>query len=294
MKNELGPPIAIRPRLASPLIVSILSALSSLLLIGCASPGPAAANFSYRTPFIPVTFSVDTNGHISISLGGSITTPLGTFSVGAEVGVPIGKNSTRLSIVHTVGDASVKDVYDIGERGPMNVCLDGRFWENVGEHDITITPLDGTSTISIVRSGSHCSAASPSLAANPQPSSSAPQEISTPSPQVLPAIAGTWTGTYTCAQGLTGLRLTINNSGGGALTATFVFYAVPSNPGVPSGSFAMTGTYSASGLVLNQDHWINEPSGYSMVDLVAPPPTGNTLQGTVQAVGGCTSFSVSR
>jgi hypothetical protein len=113
-------------------------------------------------------------------------------------------------------------------------------------------------------------------------------------PVSLPAIAGVWTGTYTCNQGLTDLRLTINDSGGGALTATFDFSADPSNPGVPSGSFAMTGTYSASGLVLNQDYWINEPDGYSMVNLTAPPPTGNTIQGTVQGPGGCTSFSVSR
>jgi hypothetical protein len=102
-----------------------------------------------------------------------------------------------------------------------------------------------------------------------------------------------WTGTYTCGQGLTDLRLTINDSGGGAQTAIFAFSADPSNPGVPSGSYTMTGNYSASGLVLKEDHWINQPDGYYMVDLVAPPPTGNRIQGTVQDVD-YTNRSVSK
>jgi len=107
----------------------------------------------------------------------------------------------------------------------------------------------------------------------------------------LPDIAGVWTGTYTCSQGLTGLRLTIRDTGNGTLAAVFDFYAVPSNLGVPSGSYTMTGTYSATGIVLHQDSWINQPSGYGMVDLVAPPPTGDTIQG---AVVDCDTFSVSR
>ena len=108
------------------------------------------------------------------------------------------------------------------------------------------------------------------------------------------AIAGVWTGTYTCAQGLTDLRLIISDSGSGALTATFDFYADPSNPGIQPGSFGMIGTYTASGLVLNPDHWINQPYGDSMVGLTASPPAENKIQGTVTGNQGCTTFSVSK
>ena len=59
--------------------------------------------------------------------------------------------------------------------------------------------------------------------------SSGPSEAST--------LTGTWNGTYMCVQGETGLRLTINAKSDGKLTATFSFYSVPSNPGVPSGDF---------------------------------------------------------
>ena len=123
----------------------------------------------------------------------------------------------------------------------------------------------------------------------PAPTSAVP---STTAPQT--AELGAWNGTYTCSQGLTGMRLTITGAGGDAVKATVEFYPVASNPGVPSGSYALTGNYSASsGLVLIPDHWINEPSGYEMVGFSGPPPDGNSMHGTIQSTG-CTTFSVTR
>ncbi len=78
-------------------------------------------------------------------------------------------------------------------------------------------------------------------------------------------MTGDWTGTYTCSQGLTGVKLAIADEGAGTVAATVSFYAVPGNPGVPDGSYVATGSYSASsGLVLNPDYWINEPPGEGM------------------------------
>jgi hypothetical protein len=90
------------------------------------------------------------------------------------------------------------------------------------------------------------------------------------------------------------MRLTITGSGGDTVRATVEFYAVAGNPGVPDGSYVLTGNYSASsGLVLIPDHWINEPAGYGMVGLSGPSPSGNSMRGTVQGVN-CTTFSVTR
>jgi eukaryotic-like serine/threonine-protein kinase len=108
-------------------------------------------------------------------------------------------------------------------------------------------------------------------------------------------LSGTWTGTYVCSQGETGLRLAIQAVQNGTLTATFNFYAVPANPGVPSGSFTMTGTDSHAGVRLTHGHWIKEPPGYVMVDLTAPAPSdgGTHLRGTV-TTSGCTTFTVTK
>jgi hypothetical protein len=117
------------------------------------------------------------------------------------------------------------------------------------------------------------------------PSSTAPAE---------PAVVGVWAGTYTCNQGLTGMRMTITDAGGDTVRATVDFYAVASNPGVPDGSYVLTGTYSQSnGLVLIPDHWINQPDGYVMVGLSGPQPSGGSMHGTVQDPG-CSTFSVTR
>lgn len=126
-------------------------------------------------------------------------------------------------------------------------------------------------------------AAHPALAAYPVPLG--------PSPATL---TGTWAGTYTCAQGLTGLRLVIQAAAGGTLTATFNFFAVASNPSVPSGSYTMTGTYSSAGVKLTQKQWISQPSGYEMVDIAAGPPgRGDTvLNGTITSCG--TPFTLTK
>ena len=48
-----------------------------------------------------------------------------------------------------------------------------------------------------------------------------------------PVLTGTWTGSYICSQGLTGLRLVVRAAPDGTLTGTFSFYALPANPACP-------------------------------------------------------------
>jgi eukaryotic-like serine/threonine-protein kinase len=110
-----------------------------------------------------------------------------------------------------------------------------------------------------------------------------------------PALTGTWTGSYTCSQGLTGLRLVVRAARDGTLTGTFSFYALPANPGVPSGEYTITGTYSATKTDMRPGRWIKQPSGYFVVGLTAGPPAdnGTLLRGTVPATG-CSTFSVTK
>jgi len=130
------------------------------------------------------------------------------------------------------------------------------------------------------------------------PSSTPYQSPSTPAPtaaSVQSQFTGTWTGTYTCAQGLTGMRLDITAGANGQATAIFNFYAVSSNPSVPSGEFTMTGTYSANGISLNPGHWIKQPANYEMAGLNAGPLVndGGTLTGVVTN-SACTTFTANK
>jgi hypothetical protein len=80
---------------------------------------------------------------------------------------------------------------------------------------------------------------------------------------------GIWRGTYVCAQGVTGLFLTVKRSETGDVTAVFHFFAVRENPGVPTGDFDMTGLTGPQGnhLRLSPKAWIMQPSLYLMVGL---------------------------
>ena len=112
--------------------------------------------------------------------------------------------------------------------------------------------------------------------------------------QNAPALTGRWTGSYICSQGDTGLRLVLRVQGK-ALTGTFSFYPLARNPGVSSGEYTLTGTYSATRTDLVPGRWISEPSGYQLVGLTAGPPADNgaVLRGRVSNPA-CSTFSVTK
>jgi hypothetical protein len=88
-----------------------------------------------------------------------------------------------------------------------------------------------------------------------------------------PWYVGEWKGAYDCGQGMTGLTLTMADGGGdgdggdSSVEATFAFYEVPENPGVPSGSYRLEGSYADGGLALEGVEWIEQPDGYVMVGM---------------------------
>ncbi|MDD9310154.1 hypothetical protein PUS82_02290 [Cytobacillus firmus] len=75
---------------------------------------------------------------------------------------------------------------------------------------------------------------------------------------------GTYQGTYTAGQGLTGVTLVLNGR-----TGEFHFYAVDENPGVPSGVFTTSNTYDikTKSIEIKGGSWIQKPGSYVTVDL---------------------------
>jgi predicted Ser/Thr protein kinase len=169
-------------------------------------------------------------------------------------------------------------------------------------------------TIALVASGGRGTSSEPAAAGTPAGAPTAGLAAASPSPPFivpnkdvtgLPSAAptappdipvvGTWRGSYVCAQGTTGLLLTIAALGTDQLTATFSFYPVAENPTVPRGSFTMTGVYRNGRMTLYGDRWVDRPPGYLMVGLTATPGSGSPsrLHGTVTQPG-CTTFTVAR
>lgn len=113
-------------------------------------------------------------------------------------------------------------------------------------------------------------------------------------------LAGVWTGSYVCAQGETGVQLTIRDVGS-RLWAVFAFSALPENPDVPSGAFEMTGCLlQGRTVILNAGRWLDRPGDYEVVHLRGAKRTENgidIIEGRVlfdAAPGACTTFRVER
>lgn len=113
---------------------------------------------------------------------------------------------------------------------------------------------------------------------------------------IHPALAAeAWEGVYDCPQGRTGLTLTLEPADPG-VTALFHFYADPSNPGIPEGCFAMSGTLDpgTGRLELRAGQWLLRPDNYYAVDLTGQvSPDRQRLQGEIPSPG-CTVFDLSR
>ena len=109
-----------------------------------------------------------------------------------------------------------------------------------------------------------------------------------------------WVGSYTCVQGITWLRLTIETSDrGGPATGHFQFGPHTDNPGVPQGDYWMKGTarpgeHGVIDVRLVPDKWASHPNGYVMVGLTARSDREQrTLHGTID-FSGCTTLDVTR
>jgi hypothetical protein len=134
--------------------------------------------------------------------------------------------------------------------------------------------------------------ASPSATSSAGPSATA--TVVTPAPKRT-SVAGRWTGTYQCGQGKTALDLTITQTSAGRLKAVFAFEADPSNPDVPSGSYAMTGRLAGGLLELKGERWIDRPGDYIMVGIRATltEDRPSAIEGTILGPG-CSTFAVER
>jgi hypothetical protein len=142
-----------------------------LLLAGCGG-ATGSVELSYRPPLLPVTFSIDNHWHISVTVGGSITTGLGTFSVNAGI-AETGSDSMLVSIVRTVNGARETTDYRINEYGGMTLCVSGQARALITLHTIVVTPAYAPSQVELLPGNAPCSfpPAGPTLVNSPTPAS---------------------------------------------------------------------------------------------------------------------------
>ena len=93
-------------------------------------------------------------------------------------------------------------------------------------------------------------------------------------------IDGVWMGTYICAQGETGVRLTLNSINGSSFDGIFDFFPICSNyeKNVEVGKYYVIGSIDDNGNVrIWGRQWIWHPLDWFMVDL-----TGKLIDDTIE------------
>jgi len=113
------------------------------------------------------------------------------------------------------------------------------------------------------------------------------------------SVTGNWQGSYVCAQGKTGLTLTIDRQDGREFSGVFQFYAVRENITVPDGCFTVSGRIKNNRAVdIIGVTWIKRPAGYITVDLHGRITSGGAgMSGTVATPGYgnlCSRFDLTR
>jgi len=116
------------------------------------------------------------------------------------------------------------------------------------------------------------------------PIANQPQPQQPPPPPGATVNKSEWQGTYVCSQGVTAVKLAIEQrcvGSGCEVGAVFDFGPTPENPKVPRGSYRLRGDVSENDhgepvLTLKPDSWIEQPPNYFMVGLVATSDASQT------------------
>jgi hypothetical protein len=94
---------------------------------GCQHGASLGAGIGYTLPFLPVTFTIDTHGNIAIQGNASIVTPVGTFTLTANVSQNMApaQDGTLLIIRHKNHGAIVDSVYNV-QNQEVDAVVNGR------------------------------------------------------------------------------------------------------------------------------------------------------------------------
>jgi WD40 repeat protein len=105
--------------------MSVLLLVLALSLTACSLGGEA----NYKPPLLPIVFTLQSDGTVSVSGDASVTTPVGTFSVAAggynSLGPAAPADKMVLIIRHLKGGGAVDTVFYVADNDALSITTDG-------------------------------------------------------------------------------------------------------------------------------------------------------------------------
>lgn len=92
--------------------------LAALVIVGMGVGGfQLALSITYHPPFIPITFSIDSDGHVSMNAASSIATPAGDFDISADPAnhLQIPDNGILMTIQHLLNGKTKVATFQVHE-----------------------------------------------------------------------------------------------------------------------------------------------------------------------------------
>lgn len=123
----------------------LVYAVTGFLILGVTSCG-LEGSASYKPPGVPVEFTVDTSGAISIGIGDEIVTPIGTFGIDVEKSLTPKDDESIVTILHYAGGASKKSQYSVKLDETLYVEVNGNAHLKFANRAVEVTAPRGSQT----------------------------------------------------------------------------------------------------------------------------------------------------
>jgi hypothetical protein len=131
-------------------IIACSQALLLPFFVSCASDSSTSAtnvSLSYTPPFLPISFSISSDGNISVKGNLSIVTPLGTFDIGVDVSSSLKPDDHTLDVVirHLDKGSPVDTAYAIQTgQSEVVVVTNGTTLIDITQHKVFIDASAGS------------------------------------------------------------------------------------------------------------------------------------------------------
>lgn len=126
---------------------------AAVLLAGCGTE--PKASLAWEPPIVPITFSVDTTGHIEVKVEKQlrVVTQVGTFTVSGQLSKDLTPSKDGMRVIIRTGPEGAQQdtVYLVKTHRALRFALNGSFIEEISQDSVLVTVKAGSAAQLTIR-----------------------------------------------------------------------------------------------------------------------------------------------